>query len=71
MRASEIAALERYKDQSYGGPMTSYETEGSWLQRLPTYLPPGVGPLTWPVSLPRIVHLLYKALMEFRPARTL
>ena len=67
MRPSEIEALEGDKDESYGGPMTTYESEGSLLERLPTYLPPGVGPLTWPVSSSRILYLQYQTAPDFPP----
>ncbi|GAA5991605.1 hypothetical protein JCM10908_005786 [Rhodotorula pacifica] len=49
LRTSEIQALEAYAQQSYGGPMTTYENMGTLLDRLPTFLPPWIQPLTWPL----------------------
>merc|ERR1712080_131364 len=40
--AADIEKLKKIKDESYGGPFTTYVVEGSLLQRIPKFLPPAI-----------------------------
>lgn len=57
--AADIEKLKKIKDESYGGPFTTYVVEGSLLQRIPKFLPPAIPSFSWEVSLASAEHVLH------------